>query len=818
MFPRKIILFIYFLTFFWSCTKVSEEQLQNSFDYVPENTNLIIESKDFSGIENILNQNSIFENTHLNEHELFNRINSVVNYIPNSSGLLNFSELGGKNYFLTFIENKKATDFKLEKTNIKDSVVYEQKKIYYLNTEKELFFTQLNNLNIFSESKLIIENCIRNYTYGIEQKIDFNQLRKGVNSSSPSVYFNSNDFLELTALGFHPKQFPIFKNLFGWSAFDLKFTSQHIRLSGAYPFSNEDQFQLQLLTHQEAFETQMHAFMPMNALGAESYGIHDLKAFIQDKKKLRLSTKENYSPYLEDVIEIGKIHWKNHDALFFQSSNPTKTLQILIGDKNHEKKFRNQKIYTSSFDENIFSIYSPLIAYATPNYFTQLEEYFIFTENIDHLEEIIITYQNQTGLKYNSAFQKTQAAVSKKQHAFMVGINKNLSKHLGDFLKPTSKSLNNQLNFEDFEVGIFQVNMKSNFAYLNIEIQQPSSASSEKKAYLAKRIKPTSQIATPPQFFTNWRTRKKEIVFQDEENKLNMLDTDGGLIWSKALDERILGDLEEIDIYKNTRIQLLASTPSQLFLLDKAGNNVKPFPYQWKEAATQKTAVFDYDNLGKYRFFTAIENKLNLKDRNTKSISGFTFKPTKSDLASPPKHFSINNKDYLLIKEQNNQLHIVDRTGKQRVKFSTDVEFSNQDWFLYDNQFTSTTTHGELVQISPSGEVKISNPKFESSHFINAKNKVLVVLSENELHINEKIKKLDYGMYTAPQIFEFGEDTYISITDKQANKVYLFNEHGELLPSFPVFGSSKVDLYKDANQKINLLVQGEGNSILIYMY
>jgi len=447
-----------------------------------------------------------------------------------------------------------------------------------------------------------------------------------------------------------------------------------------------------------------------------------------------------------------------------------------------------------------------------------LGHYFVFAENIDHLEDVIISHQNKTSLGHKEAFKKTYAGVSNKQHALFVAVNKNLIQHLSEFFKPKSKLLMKELSFEEFEVCVFQINMKDNFAYLNLEMKQPNSNDAQQKAYLKKRIKTSQKIATPPQYFTNWRTRKKEIIFQDDKNNLRLIDTDGEELWLKQLNERILGNFEEIDIYKNTRIQVLASTTSQLLLIDKNGNDVEPFPYNWREAASQKTAVFDYDNLGKYRFFTVFGNSIHLKDRNNKKISGFTFKPTKSHIASTPKHFRINRKDYILIKEESNLLHILDRTGEQRVQFSTDAEFSDQDWFLYDNQFTSTTKKGELVQINEAGEVTISKPKFETSHQINAINTVLAVISENELHINEVVKKLDYGVYTKPQIFELGEDIYISITDQQANKVYLFTAHGELVSSFPVFGTSKIDLIKDTNQKLNLLVKGEDNSILIYEY
>lgn len=289
MLIRKIVLLSLILITCMACNKVSEEQIQNTFDYVPEKTSLIIESADFSAMGDVMQNNVIFDDINQEQHVLLKRINRLVNYIPNSSGLLNFSQLGNKNYFLTFIENKNTTRFQLEKSSIQDSVIYEQKKIYKLNLEDELYYTQLSNLNIFSESKLIIENSIRNYTYGIEQGIDFNKLRKTVSNNSASVYFNSDHLIDLVALGFHPKKFPIFQNLFGWSAFDLKFSEEQIRLSGVYPFTSESQHKIHLLTNQKAFETTMARFVPMSAIGVETYGINDLKNYFKKQKTIAFS-------------------------------------------------------------------------------------------------------------------------------------------------------------------------------------------------------------------------------------------------------------------------------------------------------------------------------------------------------------------------------------------------------------------------------------------------------------------------------------------------------------------------------------------------
>ena len=53
---------------------------------------------------------------------------------------------------------------------------------------------------------------------------------------------------------------------------------------------------------------------------------------------------------------------------------------------------------------------------------------------------------------------------------------------------------------------------------------------------------------------------------------------------------------------------------------------------------------------------------------------------------------------------------------------------------------------------------------------------------------------LDFGLYTAPKIFYIHNKIYVAITDTQASKVYVFDSQAELLPGFPVYGNSEIEI------------------------
>ena len=82
--------------------------------------------------------------------------------------------------------------------------------------------------------------------------------------------------------------------------------------------------------------------------------------------------------------------------------------------------------------------------------------------------------------------------------------------------------------------------------------------------------------------------------------------------------------------------------------------------------------------------------------------------------------------------------------------------------------------------------------------------------------INEKVIELKFGDYSKPKIFKTKSNDIISINDKQENKIYLFDSDANLLPNFPVFGSSSIDYFEDKLLQKHITTLGEKNEILIY--
>ena len=204
-------------------------------------------------------------------------------------------------------------------------------------------------------------------------------------------------------------------------------------------------------------------------------------------------------------------------------------------------------------------------------------------------------------------------------------------------------------------------------------------------------------------------------------------------------------------------------------------------------------------------------------DRNAKKVRGFKYNKTKSSLLEAPKHFKISGNDYLVFKGIDGSLDILNRIGKTRVKTAKNYSFSDNEIAILDKQFSFTDLQGNLIQINTKGKESKKPLKVNAAHRTAMKFNQLVVLEDNILYSKGKKAVLEYGIYTPPSIFKIKQKIYLSITDTQNKKVYLFNSDLKNLGGFPVYGGGEIDLVESSDiGTLNFVTKDRENSLVVY--
>ena len=552
----------------------------------------------------------------------------------------------------------------------------------------------------------------------------------------------------------------------------------------------------------------------MNATGFLSLSFSDFEEFQKNRLQQNFTASSPLKTIFRYSKEVGAIEMENGALVYdMVSSNVMRTLDSLTTMTQQETSFRNQTIY--SFEPtNVFADFSPLLSNHKFSVFTVYDSHFLFAKNQEVLEDILVNIDNRSVLSESSSFQNAINKMSSSAHMVWGGqldaIVSKLEKSASD------EFVSNLKNFEteNYSSILMQATQEDNFAFVNGILSKNQSQINSTEAVQVKRIKLEHTITSDPEFFINWRTRQKDIAVQDETNTLHLIAKDGKTIWKKTLDSRIVGDIHTFDIYRNTRLQMAFTTQNKLYVIDKDGNNVDPFPLDFNDFITEGLEIFDYDKNGKYRFVIVQNDEVLMFNKEGKLVKGFDYKPQGS-IVRTPKHIRIGRKDYILV-ENNLGLQILSRTGNIRVSPIPKTTTSGNPWGMHKSGFVGTNQEGNLVQIAESGKVKMTEMDLLENHFITVSPKHVVTFSENKLAINGVSKTLDYGLYLPPQIHERGNRTYFSIVDQQASKVYLFDEQAELVSGFPVFGNAQIDIDLEKPGEIQLITKGDDNAVLIY--
>ena len=106
----------------------------------------------------------------------------------------------------------------------------------------------------------------------------------------------------------------------------------------------------------------------------------------------------------------------------------------------------------------------------------------------------------------------------------------------------------------------------------------------------------------------NHNTKEKETLRQRDDLSLELISASGKTLWSISMKDRIVGDVHQIDIYKNGKLQMAFATSKALYILDRNGKNVGAFPLRLKEKTNAGLFVFDYDNTKTYRLIVPLSN------------------------------------------------------------------------------------------------------------------------------------------------------------------------------------------------------------------
>ncbi|WP_345005829.1 ribonuclease HII [Snuella lapsa] len=789
-------------------TKTNRSEL---IHFVPQNTHTIIKTSNFEGLKSSIKNNDFLQR--LSNTVSYKKLEDKLDYLSllNASEdlLICISQDERDSLAYTVITKYQTNIFKSDSLTdyTEETFLYKNKPLTRSKFNGNTFYSTIADSTFFaSSSKAIVEMVHNKFAQNIELEKFYNTIditkTASIISTSNTSYIKSF-FLEDS----------IKTNSFtNYSALDIDLNQDEIILNGITKATDSSKSLINIFKNTIPQENLCPNVVPANSDGFMSFTFNNFKDFESNLLKFKASSSNVTTMIFDNINEIGIIYQGSEQAIILNSLDVIATEEALASEQNKTTTYREIPIYNFSTPDLFSKTFSPLVTFNKASKYCLLDNFFVFANDMEVLQNIIANYQNKTTFSERHYFKTIKEQLSDAASLLMVnsasGLENTLSKNFAN---------NSNLKFDDYKASAIQLIYDTNFAHVNGIVKKIKTKARLNSISEELTVKLDKALLNAPQFVTNHVTNQKEIVVQDINNNLYLISNKGKVLWKKQLHGPVLGTIEQIDIYKNGRLQLVFATPHRVYVIDRNGNDVAPFPGKFNDEITQPLSVFDYDKNKNYRLLVTQGKDVLMYNVKAQIVKGFIFKSANNRIISQPKHFRIGRKDYIALKTQN-KLYILDRTGRNRVTpKTTNVTFSPEPIYLFQNKFTTTTANGSLMSVDSKGNTATQNLKLSKKHSIVASSKTLVSHSENKLSIKNNTIEIDYGSYSIPKLFYINDKIYVAITDLQSHKVYLYDSRSKLLPNFPVYGNSTIDLNQiDRDRNLEFVVEGEDNTVIIY--
>ena len=760
-----------------------EKQLQTIDSLISNESSIVIKINNVGKFKSDISNNAILKNiatTNLGYN--FGKQLDLINNFDDNTSLI-----------ICLIDNNNEKVFQIiSKDSLNKSQIINNKLIGKdsLNIQ-EIIHTKLNEFHIYSNSNKI------NLKNNNGQLTGYDVLKKSFEeNTSFSLFTNSKSTRNFLNTIFKNQLFQSQNKL----GLNVDIYNKKILLNGVSINSDTVNIKNNIFNNSSAAKSKNYSIIPEKTSQITNYTNINFDDFFKSKDSIK-------NLELEEIIntnnkEVSEIILENKRILILRKDNSEKFSSYLQKNSTTQTKYRDYNIFDL---ESSTGLYSFKLDISLGRKILVLNNYVLISDDVDALKNVVdINLSNKT-LQENNNFKSTLDELS-STNSLNIHYLSNINFNLSELLKF-------DINFENKS---FQVVNDDEILHFNGILTDEKITTRNKSFSKIFDVKLAENILSKPIFVKNHITNKMDIIVQDINNNIYQISNNGKVRWKKKLEQPILGSIQQVDLYKNGRLQLLFNTKNKIYVLDSNGKDVSPFPKVFKDPITLPVSVFDYDKNKNYRILVTQNSELLMYDKNGKKVSGFKYSNTNNKIITKPKHLRILNKDYIVFKTTKD-LNILNRKGRVRIKIKADVKFSYHQIFNYNNKITTTTKENQIISVENNGSIKILKNKLSEDSNFDIFNNELIINNDNKIWLNSISKNLPYGDYDNAHIKNINNSLTLSLYDNQAKNVFLINKNLEINKNFPIYSLFPADFDDVENDnKINVIIVDKKNTISLY--
>lgn len=300
--------------------------------------------------------------------------------------------------------------------------------------------------------------------------------------------------------------------------------------------------------------------------------------------------------------------------------------------------------------------------------------------------------------------------------------------------------------------------------------------------------------------FPVWDHRNKHynVLVADDRNVLTLFSPQGEILWDYQMDDRLMGDIQVVDAYRNSKFQYLFNTASKMYLLDILGKDVEGFPLSLPVSASNALVALDYDGRKDYRIFIAGQDGLIRNyDIKGKEVDGWKKPQMNARVSAPIQYLAMYGKDYIIIADEDGEVIMTDRRGDIRVRIRRSFQNAPQSPFFMqrmdgETRIITTDIKGQIRALQRNGRVQTQSLEnlsedhyFLYDAFSSSRDFDYIFFDQGYLRVLDKQGKLlleslvDGAIWQAPVVINPGNERFIALADSLNDRIYLYKYGSE---------------------------------------
>lgn len=753
---------------------------------------------------------------------------------------------------------------------------------------QSISYSMVDGVLILSPNGVLVESALQQCSNesNLNNNPDFSQIKLTAGKNSTANLFLNHkslpSFLTLFVEKKYAAAFMKLESYSSWSEFDVTVKDQELFLNGFSMCADNHHF-LNIFSGQEPVSIGIESVLPVNTSTFFAFGIDNVETFRSNFRKYQgfnflsndyldeLSTiKQKYKIDLEDILykqidhEVAlaftEIHSNDvfaNSFLIIETKSPSQALEDMtaiidtyarVNKKaaaNFSSCFRFDEVVSRTIYEMPFPnlgalLFGSLFGNTQTRYFTFIENYLVFGASLSSVGNFIHENLLHKNLANDFNYLEFSSQTADKSNFYFYT---NLALSLPLFpplVQEPFKSLieNNTSILQEFHALSFQFAPHGNKDMVYNDLYLKYDPVYTDKPHSVWELRLDTTFSFKPKFLVNHNNGNHEIFLQDDKHKIYLINYAGRILWEKQLDQAIMGEVVQMDYYKNGKLQILFNTKDKLHLIDRLGNYVERYPINLSSPATNGLGLVDYDNNRDYRIFVACEDKrVYLFTKEGNQVDGWKFKNSEHRVSSQIQHFRNGKKDYLVFNDENKS-YFLDRKGKERVDPENQFTVSKNGKYIFEER--STANKARMIISGPDGIVymvyfdgKVESHKFRQfshnhlfDYFDVDGDGVMdfVFVDGNKLEVYNLIQskiidiEFDQEIHLPPIPFMFpGGKQKIGIVADKHNEIYLINSDGSMYEGFPLTGRTLFSIGSiNSNQEFNLFVGTKDNFLYNY--